>query len=111
MTAITKGLKKPSFMVDKKAHWDAPWCEVFTNMFGGTKTSVVKYYANDCTQAGARFMVKAVSPATGASGDLGDEYCANVFKGDLVTVLGEPATDDQKREWLHLRSMAKEIAW
>ena len=111
MTVIDTKLTKPSWMTDKTAHHDAPWCQVFTDVFGGMTTSVVKYYANDCTKAGARFMVKAVSPATGASGDMGDEYCANVFKGDLVMVLGEPATDEQKREWIHLGAMAKDVRW
>lgn len=111
MTTPSKTTKRPSWMTDKKAHWDDPWCQVFTDVFGGLTTQVVKYYSNNCTAAGARFMVKAVSPATGDLGDMGDEYCANVFKGDLVMVLGEPATDEQKREWLHLRSMANEVVW
>jgi len=106
-----KDIKRPSFMSDKKAHYKDPWCEVFTDAFGGMTTKVVKYYANDCTAAGARFMVSAVSPATGPLGDLGDEYCANVFKGDLLLVQGRDATDDEKREWLHLRTMSKEVVW
>lgn len=108
---ITKDLKRPSWMTDKKAHYDDPWCQVFIDIFGGMTTTVLKYYANDCTKVGARFFVRAVSSATGELGDLGDEYCANVFKSDLVMVHGRPATDDEKREWLHFRSMAQEVVW
>ena len=106
-----KTVKRPPWMTDKKAHWEDPWCEVYANVFGGTTTQVVRYYANDCTAMGARFMIRAVSPATGAGGDMGDEYCANVFKGDLVKVHGRDATDEEKRVWLHLRSMAKEVTF
>lgn len=108
---VTKALKKPSWMTDKKTHLDTPWSEsVVQGVMGGDLShQVIKYYVNDCTQAGARFMTRAWSAGTHGGFDMGDVYCSQVFLGELELVLGEPATDEQKREWLHLRTMSKEL--
>ena len=79
-----KGL---SWVTDKKMHLDDPWFEVDTANFmeqGNTlHTQVIKNYQIDMTQQYARFMVRADG---GMGIDIGDEYCANVMRGELVKV-------------------------
>ncbi len=110
-----KGL---SWVTDKKMHWDDPWFVVETANFmqpGNTlRTEVIKNYQIDMTQQYARFMVHAESPATTEGmtfRDSGDEYVANVMRGELVEVLGEKPTPEQMTEFASIRNRAIPSGW
>lgn len=106
----TKLATKPSWMTDKKERFKGvAWClSKLETPFGLLETEVIKNWQNDTTKQYARFMVRAWSPATSGSKfpDFGDEYCALVYEGELVEVLGEPATTEQMNEWASLRQRA-----
>ncbi len=104
-----KGL---SWVTDKKMHLGDPWFVVETANFmeqGNTlRTEVIKNYQIDMTQQYARFMVRADG---GAGVDLGDEYVANVMRGELVEVLGEKPTAEQMTEFASIRNRAIPSGW
>jgi hypothetical protein len=110
-----KGL---SWVTDKAMHWDEPWFEVATENFmqaGNTLTTqVIKNYQLDMTQQYARFMVHSFSDATtyGESmRDSGDEYCANVMRGELVKVMGREPTAEEHLEYASIRNRAVPSGW
>ncbi len=99
-----KGL---SWVTDKKMHLNDPWFVVETANFmqqGNTLvTEVIKNYKLDMTEQYATFMVRADG---GAGVDIGDEYIANVMRGELVEVLGETPTPEQLTEFASIRNRA-----
>lgn len=99
-----KGL---SWVTDKRMHWDDPWFVVETANFmeaGNTlRTEVIKNYKLDITEQYATFMVRADG---GTGVDIGDEYVANVMRGELVEVLGEKPTPEQLLEYASIRNRA-----
>lgn len=104
-----KGL---SWVTDKKMHLDKPWFVVETANFmepGNTLvTEVIKNYKLDMTEQHAAFMVRADG---GAGVDIGDEYVANVMRGELVKVLGETPTPEQLLEYASIRNRAVPPEW
>jgi hypothetical protein len=109
-----KGL---SWVTDKKMHWEDPWFEVETENFmqhGNTlHTQVIKNYKLDMTAQYATFMVHAFSDMMGGEGmrDSGDEYVANVMRGELVKVLGREPTADESLEFASIRNRAVPSGW
>jgi len=104
-----KGL---SWVTDKKMHLEDPWFVVETQNFmqyGNTlRTEVIKNYKLDMTAQYATFMVRADG---GMGVDIGDEYIANVMRGELVEVLGEPPTPEQLTEFASIRNRAVPSGW
>ncbi len=105
---------KPSWIVDKKSHFDEPWCLSVRDLYGEKLfTEVVKNWQNDTTKQYARFMVKGwMGTRVESDGwDGGDEYCSNVYSGELVEVLGRVPTRDELNEWASLRQRAVPSGW
>jgi hypothetical protein len=110
-----KGL---SWVTDKKMHWDEPWFEVEIENFmqqGNTlHTQVIKNYKLDMTAQYAAFMVHSFSDATTggeAMRDSGDEYIANVMRGELVKVMGREPTAEEHLEFASIRNRAVPSGW
>lgn len=107
-----KGL---SWVTDKKMHWDDPWFAVerpnFMQQGNMLRTEVIKNYQIDMTQQYARFMVHSTSDATGGGRDSGDEYVANVMRGELVEVMGRTPTADEMTEFASIRNRAVPSGW
>ena len=99
-----KGL---SWITDKKMHWDDPWFEVAIENFmqpGNTlHTQVIKNYKLDMTAQYAAFMVHSFHDA-GYGRDTGDEYIANVMRGELVKVMGREPTPEEHLEYASIRN-------
>ena len=104
-----KGL---SWVTDKKMHMDDPWFVVETANFmqqGNTlRTEVIKNYKLDMTAQYATFMVRADG---GMGVDIGDEYVANVMRGELVEVMGREPTAAEHLEFASIRNRAVPSGW
>ncbi len=119
MTTTNKLPGKPSWVTDKKERFhDVPWFKVRGPvMYGETMNrEVIKNWQNDTTKQYARFMVRAwlgdvESSDPHAQVDFGDEYCVNVYAGELIEVLGESPTQDQMNEFASLRNRAIPNDW
>jgi len=104
-----KGL---SWVTDKKMHLDDPWFVVETQNFmqhGNTlRTEVIKNYKLDMTAQYATFMVRSDG---GMGVDIGDEYIANVMRGELVEVMGRKPTPEEMTEYASIRNRAIPSGW
>ena len=103
-------IKKMSIFTNRKMRnldTEPAWIKVSDQTaFGGTTYEVMKNNQADTLKQYATCMLRAVSPMTGALGDMGDTYWAQVYMGNLELVDGREPTDIEIREWLHLKSMS-----
>lgn len=101
---------KPSWMTDKKARFDeTPWC-LIRRPFNGQVlwSAVIKTWQNDPAKDYARWMVKTWvgDRQEPELWDAGDEYCRLLLQGELVEVLGQEPTLEQRQEWAVLERRA-----
>jgi len=103
-------LKKMSIFTNRKMRdlkSQPAWIVVFDETaFGGTTYEVMKNNQADTLKEYATCMVRAISPATGELGDMGDMYWAQTYHGMLIEVDGNEPTANELLEWASLSKRA-----